>query len=137
VDEDTHEYHLRDFDTGLAAQTPKRRAATEVFPPTKENRAPGAGLLRASGYALLGALLGGAPGVALGLAVALVALVRLARFERRVRGWRAKGEEREQDARLPAKATSERLRLLTALWQGMGAAALGAVAVLLLLTAMR
>lgn len=136
VDEDDQKYHLRDFDTGLATLAPKRRAAPEVFPPTRQSRAPGAGLLRASGYALFSALLGGAPGIALGLIVALIALIQLVRFERRARTWRADPPEQARDARLPARATSERLRLLTALWQGLGAAALGAIAVLLLLTAM-
>ena len=141
-DEDDQKYHLRDFDTGLATLAPKRRANPEVFPPTRQSRAPGAGLLRASGYALFSALLGGAPGIVLGLVVALLALIQLARFERRARTWRAKSPEKgreareAREARLPAKATSERLRLLTALWQGLGAAALGAIAVLLLLTAM-
>jgi hypothetical protein len=115
----------------------KRRAALEPFPSTNQNRAPGAGLLRASGLALLGALLGGAPGIALGVVVALVALVRLARFERRARSWRAKAAQRDQAQRLPARATSERLRLMTALWQGLLALALGAAALILLLTALR
>lgn len=134
--EDTQEYRLRDFETGLAAQAPKRRAAPEVFPPTRAERAPGAGLLRASGYALFGALLGGAPGLALGVVVAVIALARLARFERRTRVWRAKRGAQHGDQRLPARATNERLRLLTALWQSLGAVALGGIALLLLFTVM-
>lgn len=134
--EDSQRYLLRDYETGLAAQAPKRRAPPEVFPPTRADRAPGVGLLRASGFALFGALLGGAPGLALGLVVAVLALARLARFERRTRRWRAKRDERDRDPRLPARATSERLRLLTALWQSLGAVILGGIVLLLLLTTM-
>ncbi|HEX9038792.1 MAG TPA: hypothetical protein VF808_17555 [Ktedonobacterales bacterium] len=133
--EDNQSYVLRDLDSGHETQALKRRAAQEVFPPTRENRAPGAGLLRVSGFALLGAMFGGAPGVALGAIVVLVALVRLASFESRTRAWRTRREKREPDQRLPARATNERLRLVTALWQGLGAVALGGAALLLLLTA--
>lgn len=135
--EDSQAYTLRDLADGEETQVPKRRAALEPFPPTNQNRAHGAGLLRVSGYALLGALLGGAPGVALGALVALIALIRLARFERRSRSWRAKAAQRDQPQRLPAKATNERLRLMTALWQSLGAVALGGVALILLFTALR
>ncbi|HEU0028431.1 MAG TPA: hypothetical protein VFQ25_15060 [Ktedonobacterales bacterium] len=137
LDEDNQAYILRDLDDGGEAEVPKRRAAPEPFPPTSKSRAPGAGLLRASGYALLGALLGGAPGVALGAMVALIALVRLAAFQRRARVWRALAEESDPAKRLPTRATSERLRLMTALWQSLGAVALGGAALALLLTALR
>jgi hypothetical protein len=135
--EDNQTYTLRDLAAGEETQVPKRRAAPEAFPPSPQNHAPGVGLLRASGFALLGALLGGAPGVALGVVVAVVALVRLERFERRARSWRAKAEKGGQAQRLPARATSERLRLMTALWQSLGAVAFGGAALLLLLTALR
>ncbi len=135
--EDGQTYMLLNLADGEETSVPKRRAAPEPFPPTPQNRAHGAGLLRVSGYALLGALLGGAPGVALGAVVALIALIRLARFERRSRSWRVKAAQRGQEQRLPAKATSERLRLMTALWQSLGAVALGGVALILLLTALR
>ncbi len=137
LSEDHQSYSLRDLAGGEESLVPKRRAAPEPFPPTRQNRAPGAGLLRASGYALLGALLGGAPGVALGLIVAVIALVRLDRFERRARAWRRKAAKRDRAQRLPARATSERLRLITALWQGLAAVTLGGAALFLLLTALR
>lgn len=135
--EDSQTYTLRDLANGEETQAPKRRAAPEPFPPTKQNRAHGAGLLRVSGYALLGALLGGAPGVALGAVVAVIALIRLARFERRARAWRTKTAARGEMPRLPARATNERLRLMTAMWQSLGAVALGSVALILLFTALR
>lgn len=137
LDEDDRAYLLRDLDGGGETYVPKRRAAPEPFPPSRESRAPGAGLLRASGYALLGALLGGAPGVALGALVAFIALVRLAAFERRARVWLMLAEESGPSKRLPSRASSERLRLMTALWQSLGAMALGGAALFLLFTALR
>jgi hypothetical protein len=131
IGEDNQDYTLRDLADGEEISVPKRRAAPEQFPPAAQKRASGAGLQRASGYAVLGALLGGAPGLALGVVTAVIALVRLARFEARARDWRKK-----QHQRLPASATGERLRLMTALWQSLGAVALGGVALLLLLTAL-
>lgn len=139
LDEDHQGYTLLDLIDREETSVPKRRAMPEVFPPTRQNPAPGAGLLRLSGYALLGALLGGAPGVALGLVIAVIALARLDRFERRAHSWRRKAMQAAQDAqqrRLPVGATSERLRLMTALWQSLGAVALGGVALLLLFTAL-
>lgn len=115
---------------------PKRRAVAERFPPTAQNSAPGAGLQRLSGYALLGALLGGAPGLALGLLTALITLARLARFETRTSAWRKKTARDGQTPPLPARATSERLRLMTALWQSLGAVILGGIALFLLFTAL-
>jgi hypothetical protein len=137
LDEDDRAYLLRDLDGGGETHVPKRRAAPEPFPPTSKSRAAGAGLLRASGYALLGALLGGAPGVALGALVALIALVRLAAFQRRAHMWRALAEESDAASRLPTRATSERFRLMAALWQGLGAMALGGAALFLFFTALR
>lgn len=140
VAEDPQTYTLLDLASDEEARVSKRRATAEIFPPTRKARAPGAGLLRASGYALLGALLGGAPGIALGLIVALVALVRLSAFERRASTWRRARApqrlERGEAQRLPAEATSERLRLMTALWQGLGGLVLGGVTLLLLLMAL-
>lgn len=135
--EDKQTYRLHDLVAGDEAQVAKRRAAPEPFPPSREQRAAGAGLLRLSGYALIGALLGGAPGAALGALVALVALVRLLAFERRARSWRARAKKNDAARRLPATATNERLRLMTALWQSAGAAILGMLVLALLLTAVR
>lgn len=142
VAEDPQAYTLLDLASGEEVRVLKRRAAPEVFPPTRKTRALGAGLLRASGYALLGALLGGAPGIVLGLIVTLVALMRLSGFERRTHSWRrARAPRQDLDPgealRLPAEATNERLRLMTALWQGLGGLVLGGITLLLLLIALR
>jgi hypothetical protein len=134
--EDPQVYTLQDLASGAEASVPKRRAAFDVFPATPASQTPGGGLLRVSGYALLGALLGGAPGAVLGALVVVVALVRLARFERRARHWRSQAPPGDQPQRLPARASSERLRLMTAFWQGLGALLLGGGALLLLLTAL-
>jgi hypothetical protein len=135
--EDTQAYTLHDLVEGDATRVAKQRAAPEQFPPSREQRAPGAGLLRLSGYALFGALLGGAPGAALGALITLIALVRLARFERRARTWRASATKHGATKRLPTRATNERLRLMTALWQSVGATVLGGIVLALLLTALR
>jgi hypothetical protein len=136
VGEDAQRYTLRDLAAGIEITVPKRRAVAERFPPTAQHRAPGAGLQRLSGYALLGALLGGAPGLALGLLTAPVALARLVQFERRTNAWLKKATRDGQPPRLPARASSERLRLVTAFWQSLGAAVLGGIALVLLLTAL-
>lgn len=133
--EDRQAYMLRDLLAGDEAQVAKRRAAPEPFPPTREQRAVGSRLLRLSGYALFGSLLGGAPGAALGALVTLVALARLVGFERRAHIWQAREAKDDAAKRLPAAATNERLRLMTALWQGVGAVALGGCILALLLTA--
>jgi hypothetical protein len=135
--EDSQAYVLHDLVEGYETQVPKRRAAPEIFPPTREQQAPGAGLVRLSGFALFGVLLGGAPGSLLGALVALIAMVRLVGFERRVQIWRSHAAERGSVQRLPAEATSERLRLITALWQSVGAAVLGSTVLALLLVVLR
>lgn len=135
--EDSQVYTLRNLIADEETQVSKRRAAPEAFPPTRQQRAQGATLLRLSGFALLGALLGGAPGVALGTLIALIALVKLTRFEQRTRVWRRKAKDAGAAPRLPARATSERLRLMTAFWQSASAVVIGAAALVLLLTALR
>lgn len=135
--EDRQVYMLRDLLADVEAQVAKRRAAPEPFPPSREQRAVGSRLLRLSGYALFGSLLGGAPGAALGTLVALVALARLVGFERRAHAWRVRAAKDDAAKRLPAAASNERLRLMTALWQGVVAMTLGGCILALLLTATR
>ena len=142
VEEDGSDYIVLDLLTGNERRVPKQRLALEMFPATRQYPLRGSTLLRLSGFALIGALLGGVVGIMLGSIVLVVALIRLAAFERRAHVWRSRqaqgviqSRRRQRRIALPAAATSERLRLLTALGQSLLAIAL-AVAELSLATAL-
>src|SRR5579859_1774199 len=111
------------------AHVQKLRSATAPYPSPSGRDARGAGVLRLSSLALAGAVCGGVAGVLLGMAITLVALMRLASLSRRVRHPR---QRRSRDTVLPEAMTIERLRLLAALGQGMLAMFLGALVLALL-----
>jgi hypothetical protein len=115
------------------AHVQKLRDASEPYPP---RGARGVGLLRLSSLALAGAICGGIGGVLLGLVTTLVALERLASLSSRVRRrQRSQQHGRQgslQSAALPEAATTERLRLIAALGQGVLAVLLGALVLALL-----
>jgi hypothetical protein len=128
-------YLVHDLDEDQPLLVPRGYAQPEPFPHTQGQAQRGALLLRWSKYALIGALLGGVGGLALGALVALAAVIQLGRFKRRVRRWQRRARMGRHDAQdlLPASASSERSRLLGALGQGVLAAVLGAGVCLLLL----
>jgi hypothetical protein len=126
------EYIVRALSNDRVIQVPRQFARATPFPPTRDQPAPGAGLLRWSSYALLAVGLGGLGGVLLGGIVALVAAVRLMRFSEHARSWRRRSGGTGPRA-LPAAASAERLRLLGALGQAMLAALLGSALLLLLI----
>lgn len=113
-------------------QVPKSYAPAEPFPLASSQHAPGARLLRWSVYALLGVGLGGLGGVLIGVPVVLAASVQLTRFARRVRRWRRDRQEADRIPALPAAASDERLRLLSAFGQGLLAIVLGGLLLRLL-----
>lgn len=125
LDEDESTYLVGEPHGERTARVPKRRAPAERFGPGSGNRVAGTGLLRCSGYAIVGGVLGGVVGIVLGSLVVLVALVRLGRFSRRVRRWRRAHRDPDGTPPLPATATAERQRLLAALGQGLLAVILG------------
>lgn len=137
VTEDRSTYTLWDIAANDEVEVAKLRANPDPFPPEHSHPVPGALLLRLSGIALVATLLGGAPGAALGLAVALVAFARLLVFRRRARVWSRRAGGAPAPRRLPSVATAERLRLLTALGQSLLALFLGGALLALLLTALR
>lgn len=106
-------------------QVPKSYAPAEPFPIASSQHAPGARLLRWAVYALLGVGLGGFGGVLLGVPVVLAAGVQLTQFARRVRRWRRDRQGADRIPALPAAASAERLRLLSAFGQGLLAIVLG------------
>lgn len=111
------------------AHVQKRRAVSAPYPPPRGRDARGVGVLRLSSLALAGAVCGGVVGVLLGMAITLVALARLAALSRRVRRPRRRGP---RGAALPEAMTTERLRLLAALGQGLLAVLLGALVLALM-----
>ncbi len=124
-------YVVRDLDAldalgdGDLVSVPKHYAVAEPFPVATGRKAPGARLLRWSAYALLAAVCGGVGGVLLGALVTLVATVQLQRFALRVRRWRRRRRGPDGSPVLPAAASAQRLRLLTAWVQGMLAIVIG------------
>lgn len=137
VREDRSTYTLWDMAASDEVEVTKRRASPDPFPPKRSQPLPGALLLRLSGVALAATLLGGAPGAALGLMVAMVAFVRLLAFQQRAHSWSRQRGAAGAPLRLPSVATSERLRLVTALGQSLLALFVGGSLLVLLLTALR
>jgi hypothetical protein len=133
ADERDRAYLVRELAHGQWVSVPKQRMVPEPYPFSREERAVGGGLLRWSLYALVGALLGGIGGVLLGLPVALSAAIRLQGYARRVRRWRRERTGPDGALPLPPAASADRLRLRTALWQGLLAATLGLLVLALLL----
>jgi hypothetical protein len=123
-------YEVRDLEgleDGDLVLVPKHYAVAEPFPVTNGRKAPGARLLRWSGYALLAAVCSGVGGIVFGALVTLIATVQLQRFSRRVRRWRRQFRRANGSPTLPSAASAERLRLLTAWVQGMFAVVIGAL----------
>lgn len=137
VGEDRSTYTLWDMAADDEVEVAKRRASPDPFPAQRSYPLRGALLMRLSGFALVGTVLGGAPGAALGLVVALVAFARLLAFRRRARVWSRRPNGSAAPRRLPSIATAERLRLLTALGQSLLALLIGGALLVLLLTALR
>lgn len=132
VEQTDTEYAVGELRGPRTALVSKQRAIAETFPLGSREQLRARRLLRWSLYALGGAAFGGALGILLGAVVMMVALARLARFSRKVRRWRRTQRGREVPLALPAAATSERLCLLAALGQGVLAAIVGVVVLLLL-----
>jgi hypothetical protein len=132
-------YVVRDLDdlaAGDLVSVPKHYAVAEPFPSTRDQQVPGTRLLRWSTLALLAAVCGGLGGILLGGLVTLVATVQLQRFTLRVRRWRRRyrgADGSPMPPVLPAAASAERLRLLTAWVQGMLAIVLGVALLALIL----
>ncbi len=131
-DESAEAYLVRELERGRWVSVPKQREAAEFSLLGRGERAGGVILLRWSLYALVGAALGGVGGVALGLLVALGAAIRLLGHARRVRRWQRERTGPDGALPLPPAASAERLRLRTALGQGLLAAMLGLVVVVVL-----
>ena len=125
------EYLVRTLENDHILQVPKHYAPSEPFPPERGLPPPGGRLLRWSAYALLLVGLGGLGGVLLGVLVVLVAGVQLARFSLRVRRWRRR-HKAAGIPMVPAVASAERVRLLSALGQGLLAVVLGSLLLALL-----
>lgn len=130
VSETDTEYLVGELRGPRTAVIPKRRARSDPFPLTAAEHARGRHLLRWSLFALVCAPCGGVLGILLGSAVVVVALVRLTNYSGKVRRWRRHAHN--EQAQLPAAATSERLCLLAALGQGVVAMMAGSLIVLLL-----
>ncbi len=126
-------HDLEDLEDGDLVSVPKHYAVAEPFPVTTGRKAPGARLLRWSAYALLAAVCGGGGGILLGVLVTLVATVQLQRFALRVRRWRRRHRRSDGSSVLPAAASAQRLRLLTAWVQGMLAIVIGGALLALVL----
>ncbi len=133
VTEDRSSYTLWDTANYSRRQIAKWRAVPDAYPPPPKYTPPGSRVQRLSMIALAGALIGGAPGIALGLVGILVACIRLSSFGARQRAWRRRSEHEDAPRRLPSAATSERLRLLTGLGQSLIAMLVGSAIVLLLI----
>lgn len=125
VDETSQAYMVRSLEDGAWMHVAKSRQATETFPVPPGARVPGAWLARWANWALVAAVAGGVGGILIGVFVAVMASLRLIRFRGRVRRWRQAENQPDSHRPLPAAATTERLRLRTAIWQGLLAAALG------------
>lgn len=120
------EYLVRTLAHDHILRVPKRHAPAEPFPPERGQPPPGGRLLRWSTYAALGVGLGGLGGVLLGVPVVLASGVLFARFTFRV--WRWRRHHRAAGIPVvPAAASAERVRLLSALGQGMLAVTLGSL----------
>jgi hypothetical protein len=132
LDEDDGSYLVGEPGGERTAQVQKRREIPELFPPGQGAHAPGVWLLRWSAAALVGAACGGVLGIALGGAVVCVALARLGRFAGRMGQWQRQRRGADGLPALPEAATIERLRLLSALGQGLLAAVLGGLVFLTL-----
>lgn len=124
-------YLVREINDSQHVRVAKQRAVADTYPPNAAARSADMRLLRWSGYALLGVLLGGVGAIILGLLTASLAALLLMRHSHRVRAWRrahrAAGSDSSNALLLPAAASDERARLRTALWQGVIAAVLGLV----------
>lgn len=125
------EYLVRTLENGQFLRVPKHYAPSEPFPPERGQPPPGGRLLRWSAYALLLVGLGGLGGVLLGVPVVLAAGVQLAHFSLRVWRWRRRHRAANTPV-LPAVASAERVRLLSALGQGLLAVVLGSLLLALL-----
>ncbi len=133
VSEDRSSYTLWDTANYSRRQIAKWRAVPDAYPPPPKYSPPGSRVQRLSIIALVGALIGGAPGIALGLCGIVVACIRLSSFGARQRAWRRRSESEDAPRRLPSAATSERLRLLTGLGQSLIAMLVGSAILLLLM----
>ena len=124
LEEDDTDYLVGDPWGDRTARVLKRRARPEMSSPEQRRRTSSERLLRWSSYALIGAVCGGIVGIALGAAVILATLVRLARLSSRIQRWRRRDASGDRRA-LPAEATRERIQLLAALGQGLLSMLLG------------
>lgn len=120
------EYLVRTLKNDHFLRIPKHYAPSEPFPPERGQPPPGGRLLRWSASALLLVGLGGLGGILLGVLVVLAAGVQLARFSLHVRRWRRRHRAAGIPV-VPAAASAERVRLLSALGQGLLAVALGSL----------
>jgi hypothetical protein len=130
-DESTSTYVVR-ASGARQVLVPKARNGAEPFPITDGHQPLAARLAQWSAFALLGVALGGVGGIILGLPVVVVASVGLADHARRVRSWRDGHVGPDGVLPLPAPATTERLRLWTAFWQGLVALACGGAVIVFL-----
>lgn len=130
-DENTGTYVVRE-PNARQVLVPKARTAAEPSPIEGGQQTPASRLMRWSAIALMGVALGGIGGIVLGLPVVIVAAVRLADHARHVRRWRGKHAGPHGVPPLPAPASTERLRLRTAFWQGLVALVFGAVVLVFL-----
>lgn len=125
VEEDDDSYLVGEPGGDRTARVPKRRAFTASSTPAQRRSASSERLLRWSSYALVGAVLGGVLGIALGCIVMLAALIRLARLSGNLRRWQRRQRAGGNPRLLPEGATRERMQALAALGQGFLAALLG------------
>jgi hypothetical protein len=129
-------YEVLDIRDQQFVRVPKQRGQVDIFPPDRTQRTAALRLLRWSGMAMVIAVLGGVPAIVVGLVTALVALSLMQRLGENERVWRHEQRERGGDSGpigLPASFSAEAARLRTAFWQGLLAAALGAVVLVALL----
>lgn len=134
ISENRSAYVLWDIASGSEREITKHRAVPDAFPAPPKHPLPGSRIMNISTAALAAALLGGVPGIILGVIGALAACIRLANLGGRVRSWRRSAEDDDESRQLPSAATSERLRLLTGLGQSLIAVGAGSAILLLLLT---
>lgn len=125
VEEDDDAYLVGEPGGSRTVRVPKRRTFAAGSTPEQRRAGSSERLLRWSSYALVGAVFGGALGVALGCFVILAALIRYARLTSRVRSWRRRQRASGKPTLLPEPATRERMQLLAALGQGFLAVLLG------------
>lgn len=126
-------YLVRDIRTHHVVRVPKQRDRVDPYPPDRRRRKADARLLHWSGLALLSVVLGGLPAIVFGLLIMGLAALLLVRHHSRVRAWRRAQRVASRVAALPAAASAEGARLHTALWQGLLAAVLGVLFLLVLL----